>query len=150
MEHEFDPAAFKKKLAQSGQHSAGRATEANRRVGSISNQDFARWSPDQIRLGIRSKLVFGCPVDLKSWTKGVDQGVLLITQMVDGHGSLASLGCHHQAQAVGPDHTDAKTTADAQSRLDDFVSRENIGDQGFASSTRSVAISQHGRARLEG
>src|SRR5262245_28847706 len=106
MEHKFDPAAFEKKLTQGGQHTAGGATEADCRVGSISNQDFARRPPDQIGLSIRPKLVFDCPVDLKPRTNGVDQSVLPAAQTVDRHGSLASLRCHHQSQAVSPDKAD--------------------------------------------
>ena len=131
MQHEFYPMAVEKKLAQSGQHPASRAAEANRGVGGISNQDFARGSPDQIGLDIRAKFIFGCPVDLKPRANRVDHSILSFAQTIDGHGSLASLGRHYQTEAVGPDHTDTKTTADAQSRLDDFINSQSIRGQEF-------------------
>ena len=108
MEHEFDPAAFKKKLAESGEHPASRAAEADGRIGSISNEDFVRRSPDQIDLSIRAKRVFGCAVDLKPWADRVDQSVLSLAQAIDRHGSLASLRRHDGTEAVGSDHTDTR------------------------------------------
>ena len=94
MQHEFYPMAVKKKWAQSGQHPASRAAEANHRVGGGSNQDFARGSPDQIGLDIRDEFIFGCPMDMKPRANRVDHSVLSFAQTIDGHGSLASLRRH--------------------------------------------------------